>query len=335
MAGRSVCVTPARLERTPGGVPYAPGFQDSYHSAAGGLAQARHVFLAGTALPERWRGRDAFTILETGFGLGLNFLAAWDALRADPRGPARLHFVSVERHPFAAADLAEALAPFEELRPLATALVAIWPPPIAGFHRLQFDGGRVQLTLLAGDARELLPQLQARADALFSTVSRRRRTRDVVARGRSRARAPGGPGATLRTWTVAGGVRTALADAGFASRARRLRVQAGDARRRSRWRPGRARAGRASRRHRRRRSRRHPGRRRLASRGWEADLVDVRERRTGSTVGLVRPIANLRDAMNAQASRPLSCTHAALRALQHDGFHLWQRCGVLQLAAGR
>ena len=338
MAGRSVCVTPARLERTPGGVPYAPGFQDSYHSAAGGLAQARHVFLAGNALPERWRGRDTFTILETGFGLGLNFLAAWDALRADPRGPARLHFVSVERHPFSAADLAEALAPFEELRPLATALMAIWPPPIAGFHRLQFDGGRVQLTLLAGDARELLPQLQARADALFldgfSPAKNPEMWSPEVVRELARLAVPG---ATLSTWTVAGGVRTALADAGFRVEKREgfgykremlAGVRDGDPAAPAR-----------------------PTRRavivgaglagtlvaeRLASRGWEADLVDVRERRTGSTVGLVRPIANLRDAMNAQASRPAflyALQH--FRALQHDGFHLvWQRCGVLQLAAG-
>jgi len=193
-----------------------PGSRTATIRPPAALAQARHVFLAGNALPDRWRGRDAFTILETGFGLGLNFLAAWDALRADPRGPARLHFVSVERHPFAAADLAEALAPFEELRPLATALVAIWPPPIAGFHRLQFDGGRVQLTLLAGDARELLPQLQARADALFldgfSPAKNPEMWSPEVVRELARLAVPG---ATLATWTVAGGVRTALADAGF------------------------------------------------------------------------------------------------------------------------
>jgi len=49
----------------------------------------------------------------------------------------------------------------------------------------------------------------------------------------------------------------------------------------------------------------------------------------------VRPIVNLRDALNARISR--SAFLYALqhfRALQHDGFHLqWRRCGVLQLAA--
>ena len=338
MSGRSVCVTPAPLERTPLGVPFAPGFQDSYYTASGGLAQARQVFLAGNSLPERWRGRESFTILETGFGLGLNFLAAWDALRADPQGPARLHFVSVEIHPFGAKDLADALAPFEELRPLATALVATWPPPLAGFHRLQFDGGRVQLTLLAGDARELLPQLEARADALFldgfSPAKNPEMWSPEVVRELARVAVPG---ATLATWTVAGGVRAALAGAGFhvekregfgAKREMLVGVREGE--------PGAA--------------ARSPRRalivgaglagtlvaERLASRGWEADLVDERDKRTGATVGLVRPIANLRDAVNAQASRPaflFALQH--FRALQRDGYHLvWRRSGVLQLADG-
>ncbi|MCW5592722.1 MAG: bifunctional tRNA (5-methylaminomethyl-2-thiouridine)(34)-methyltransferase MnmD/FAD-dependent 5-carboxymethylaminomethyl-2-thiouridine(34) oxidoreductase MnmC [Burkholderiales bacterium] len=338
MAGRSVCVTPARLQRTPEGVPFAPEFQDIYHSASGGLAQARHVFLAGNSLPERWRGRDSFTILETGFGLGLNFLAAWDALRNDPQGPARLHFVSVERHPFVAGDLAEALAPFEELQPLVKGLLATWPPPIAGFHRLQFDGGRVQLTLLAGDARELLPQLEASADALFldgfSPAKNPEMWSPEVVRELARVASPG---ATLATWTVAGGVRAALAGAGFrverregfgSKREMLVGVREGDPvaaarRRRHAVIVGAGLAGTLV-------------AERLASRGWEVELVDEREKKVAGTVGLVRPIANLRDAVNAQASRPAFLyTLQHFRALQHDGYHLvWRRGGVLQVADG-
>jgi len=73
---------------------------------------------------------------------------------------------------------------------------------------------------------------------------------------------------------------------------------------------------------------------RLAFRGWTVDLVDGRSARSNAAVGLVRPIANLRDALNAKVSR--SAFLYALqhyRALQHDGYHLvWNRCGVLQLA---
>ncbi len=59
------------------GTPYSPRYDDVYHSARGGLAQAHHVFLGGNGLPEGWAGREQFVIVETGFGQGLNFLAIW------------------------------------------------------------------------------------------------------------------------------------------------------------------------------------------------------------------------------------------------------------------
>lgn len=90
---------PARLEFAADGTPYSAAFGDVYHSAHGGPAQARHVFLGGNDLPRRWQGRDRFVILETGFGLGLNFLAAWQAWQDDPQRCRRLHFVSFEKHP--------------------------------------------------------------------------------------------------------------------------------------------------------------------------------------------------------------------------------------------
>ena len=65
------------------GTPYSEQFGDVYHNANGGIPKKRHVFLAGNGLPERWRGRERFTILETGFGFGLSFLVAWRAWR-DP-----------------------------------------------------------------------------------------------------------------------------------------------------------------------------------------------------------------------------------------------------------
>jgi tRNA 5-methylaminomethyl-2-thiouridine biosynthesis bifunctional protein len=332
-----VTLPTARLERTADGTAFSPEFEDVYHSVHGALAQARHVFLAGNGLPARWEGRDSFVIVETGFGLGVNFLAAWEAWRADAARPRRLHFVSVEGRPFTREDLAAALAPFAELETLARALTVAWPPPLAGFHRMHFDGGNVILTLLFGDVRAMLPQLVAQADAFFLD-------------GFSPARNPGmwspevvreiariaAPGATLATWTVAGGVRTALADAGFA-----IEKRPGFAAKREML-VGRYGARGASNGERRERHAVVVGAglagtlaaERLASRGWQVLLVDAREERSVAAVGLVRPIANLRDAVNAQVSR--SAFLYALqhyRALQHDGYHLvWNRCGVLQLA---
>src|SRR5258706_11696895 len=146
----AITVPNASLERTASGTQYSRGFDDVYHSEQGGLPQARHVFLAGNGLPARWQGRASFVVLETGFGLGLNFLATWAAWRADPVRSSRLHFVSVESAPFTREALAAALEPFDDLAPLAQALVAAWPPPLAGPHRLPFDGGRGVLPPLLG-----------------------------------------------------------------------------------------------------------------------------------------------------------------------------------------
>jgi len=332
-----IAVPTATLARSVDGTAFSDEFQDIYHSSHGGLAQSRHVFLGGNRLPERWRDRDAFVILETGFGLGLNFLAAWDAWRADAARARRLHFISIESRPLSAKDLAGALASFEELAPLARAMVAAWPPPLAGFHRLHFDGGNVILTVLLGDASAMLPQLIASVDAFFLDGFSPAKNPGIwspqVVRELARVAAPD---ATLATWTVAGGVRAALADAGFA-----IEKQAGFASKREML-TGRFVAQRAT----------PPAARvrhaavvggglagtlaaeRLAARGWEVDLVDVQRGRSVPAVALVRPIANLRDAVNAQASRSAflySLQH--FRALQRDGYNLeWDRCGVLQLA---
>jgi tRNA 5-methylaminomethyl-2-thiouridine biosynthesis bifunctional protein len=138
---------------------------DAYASRDGALGRSRHVFLGGTGLPQRWQGRRAFTIVETGFGLGVNFLATWQAWRDDPARCARLDFLSFASHPVTAAELT-AHAP-ESLAPLAQQLAVAWPLPLPGLHRLEFEGGAVVLTLALGDARALLPQSVAGADAFF------------------------------------------------------------------------------------------------------------------------------------------------------------------------
>ncbi|MEW5967816.1 MAG: bifunctional tRNA (5-methylaminomethyl-2-thiouridine)(34)-methyltransferase MnmD/FAD-dependent 5-carboxymethylaminomethyl-2-thiouridine(34) oxidoreductase MnmC [Pseudomonadota bacterium] len=208
-------IVPARLEWRDG-VPYSAAYGDIYHSADGGAGQARHVFLGGCGLPGAWAAREVFVVLETGFGTGLNFLATWAAWRADPARCARLHFISAEKHPFSAADLAQLHARWPEFAPLAAELYAAWPMLTPGFHRLALDGGRVQLTLMLGDAAATLPQLDASVDAYYLDGFAPDRNpdlwqRDLIAALGRRAR----PGARAATYTVAAPVRDALAQAGF------------------------------------------------------------------------------------------------------------------------
>lgn len=199
------------------GTLYSPRFGDVYASAHGALAQARHVFLGGNGLPQRWDGRDVFTIVETGFGAGLNFLATWQALREAPSAAARLHFVSVEKHPFARADLECIHARYPEVEDLAAQLRLRYPPLIPGFHRLHMDDDRVTLTLLFGDAQPMLHELQAKADAFFldgfaPAKNPQMWTPQIFAELARLANA----NATFATYTVAAPVSQGLSAAGFA-----------------------------------------------------------------------------------------------------------------------
>ncbi|HMM86976.1 bifunctional tRNA (5-methylaminomethyl-2-thiouridine)(34)-methyltransferase MnmD/FAD-dependent 5-carboxymethylaminomethyl-2-thiouridine(34) oxidoreductase MnmC [Azohydromonas sp.] len=209
-------ITPARIAFGDDGTPHAPDFGDVYHARVGALAQARHVFLGGNALPQRWQRRARFVVLETGFGLGHNFLATWAAWRDDDARCERLWFVSIDKHPPARADLRRAHAA-SPLPALSRELVAAWPPLTPDLHTLAFDGARVMLRLAFGDVAAWLPQLVVEADAFFLDGFAPDRNPAMWDRRVLRALAGrAAPGATAATWSAAREVRDALASAGFA-----------------------------------------------------------------------------------------------------------------------
>lgn len=204
------------IEWLPDGTPYSPRFGDRYRSELGGLAQSREVFLHGCGLPALWAGQPQWRILETGFGLGLNFLVTWQAWKADPARPRLLHFVSTEAYPASAADVLHAVAAHPELLPLAEQLqVQCWGL-LPGVHRLVFENGQVLLTLCIGDTRAVLREQAFEADAVyldgFSPAKNPGmwdiHTLKAVARCCRR-------GTRIASWTVARSVLDGLAQAGF------------------------------------------------------------------------------------------------------------------------
>ncbi len=209
-------IVPALLEFKDG-VPYSSRYGDIYHSTDGGAGQAQHVFLQGCGLPAAWAQRARFVVLETGFGTGLNFLTTWAAWRADPARPARLHYLSVEKHPFQADDLARLHAQWPQFSDLSREMQAHWPMLTPGFHRIALDGGRVQLTLMLGDALDCLPQVQADVDAFYLDGFAPDRNADLWQPSLFAALARlARPGAVAATYTVAAAVRQGLSQAGFA-----------------------------------------------------------------------------------------------------------------------
>jgi tRNA 5-methylaminomethyl-2-thiouridine biosynthesis bifunctional protein len=161
-------------------------------------------------------------VLETGFGIGINFLMTWAAWRADPERCERLHFVSIEKHPFARNDLLAAYAasvPDESIASLGRVLANAWPMLVPGTHRLEFEGGRVTLTLVFGDIAQALPTLWLRADAFyldgFSPAKNPEMWTPAVFKSLARL---AGEGATFATYTSAGDVKRALEQNGFTYR---------------------------------------------------------------------------------------------------------------------
>lgn len=202
------------------GEPWSVRYGDVFFARGSGLVESRHVFLEGNRLAGRFASLApgaVFTIGETGFGTGLNFLAAWRLfIDRAPQG-ALFAYVSAELHPLARSDLVRALALWPELAAEARQLVDHWQDFVPGFHRLAFADGRVSLTLLIGDAQAMLAALHARIDAWFldgfaPDRNPRMWSPELV---RELARCSHA-GTTLATYSVAGTVRRELEAAGFA-----------------------------------------------------------------------------------------------------------------------
>lgn len=337
-------LSPARRVIAGDGTPISETYGDIYHSADGGPGQARHVFLQGNDLPQRWRGRERFVILETGFGSGLNFLATWAAWRDDPARCERLHYLAVEKHPFQAADLARLHTQWPELHSLSRELCANWPVLTPGFHRLEFAAGRVVLTLLLGEAETVLRRCEARVDAFYLDGFDPKKnpamwSLDLFRRLARLAR----PDATLATWCVAGTVREALQAAGFD-----VAKQPGFGRKRHML-TGKRAATRAP-----VRDEPQSGARRavilgaglagcavaerLAARGWAVTLVERHVapagEASGNLAGIVRPVLARDDNLASRLNR--ACFLHARRAwsgLEAQGFASLRKLdGVLQVA---
>jgi tRNA U34 5-methylaminomethyl-2-thiouridine-forming methyltransferase MnmC len=190
------------------GTPVSTLFDDPYFSLQNGLAETRHVFLAGNGLPDRLR--DGFAIAELGFGTGLNLLATLDAWRTSG-WQGHLHYTSFEAHPMPPEDMARALGAFPELAELASALIDNWAQ---GKRRFVLDS--VVVEVVTGDARDTLGPWPGRADAWyldgFSPAKNPELWGDALMAEVADHTASSG---TFATYTAAGFVRRGLQAAGF------------------------------------------------------------------------------------------------------------------------
>lgn len=198
----------ADLQWRDGGVPASTRFDDPYFSLDNGLAETRHVFLAGNDLPDRFQ--DGFHIAELGFGSGLNLLVSLKAWR-DAGASGVLQYTTFEAYPMRAAEMTRALAAFPELEDMAQELAPHWEG-----GETSFSLPDLQFTLIEGDARQTLPEWRGQADAWFlDGFSPAKNPELWGAPLMADVGAHTVPSGTVATYTAAGFVRRGLQSAGF------------------------------------------------------------------------------------------------------------------------
>lgn len=198
----------AQLDWQGQGVPVSRQFGDTYFSSAGGLAETRHVFLAGNRLPERFR--PGFRIAELGFGTGLNLLAAWsDWLTSGQTG--KLSYVGFEAFPVSSSAMERVFAQWPELSALSRQLIDCWSD---GQTRLKTAS--LEAEIIIGDARETVEAWEGAADAWFLDGFSPSCNPELWEAGLLRSVAVRTvPNGTFATYTSAGHVRRRLGASGF------------------------------------------------------------------------------------------------------------------------
>jgi len=198
--------------------PFSAQYQDIYFSTENGLEETQFVFLAQNDLKARFSALDDanFTIVETGFGTGLNFLSTWQLWTECAPQNSCLNFVSTEKYPLTIDDLTKALAYWPTLVNYSQQLIGQYQWFTPGFHQLSFADSTVTLTLLIGDVAETLPQLKANVDAWFLDGFAPAKNPEMWSASLFQQMAKRSHhGTTFSTFTSAGDVRRALQDAGF------------------------------------------------------------------------------------------------------------------------
>ena len=198
--------------------PYSIDFNDIYFSTEDELDETEYVFIQQNQLEQRFKSlnQNHFTIIETGFGTGLNFLVTCQHWLALAPADTQLRFVSIEKFPLTLADLSCAHALWPQFSAISSELLQQYSALKTGNNIFSMAGGRIQLALQADDILQALPQITQKADAWFLDGFAPAKNADMwstkVCEHIARLSQSN---TTFATFTSAGDVRRGLQAAGF------------------------------------------------------------------------------------------------------------------------
>ena len=197
---------------------YSKQFSDIYF-AADGPAETDRVFLEPARILDRIRHQDEFTIVEFGFGAGLNFFQTASRLRAN-RFSGRVRYLSFEKYPITNVVRRQALKNWWRDWDIFDQFCDSSPPPIEGWHKRCFYDGKIELSLYYGPIERGFSEFCAGdshgVDAWFLDGFKPSSNPDMwnpmeLSRMREVTRANG----TITSFSVSGAVRRTLETNGF------------------------------------------------------------------------------------------------------------------------
>ena len=207
------------------GSPYSEKFKDIYFDTESGYQQSEHVFIKGNNIAENLiKSTKEFTIAETGFGTGLNFLLTFKLYKelAQSHQLPVLHYISTEKYPLSKSQLIKSLKSLESLGEEQEALIASYPEKPEQEIHCHFLDHKIKLTILIDDSTQAFKTIvlsrkqQGLVDAWyldgFSPARNPEMWQDALFEEMARLSKPQ---ATISTFTIAGFIRRGLEHVGF------------------------------------------------------------------------------------------------------------------------
>jgi len=201
-----------------GNTPYSLDFNDVYFNSENGLAETEHVFIAQNQLKQRFAAQKekTFTIIEIGFGTGLNFYCAVSHWLTLAPADAALHYISIEKFPLASNDMQKIADFWPQFAPISTEFLPQYANLKPNLNTTSIAGSRIQISLWAGDVLDVLPQKAQKADAWFldgfAPAKNAEMWSEEVFKHVARLSKPE---TTFATFTSASAVRRGLQNVGF------------------------------------------------------------------------------------------------------------------------
>jgi tRNA 5-methylaminomethyl-2-thiouridine biosynthesis bifunctional protein len=201
-------------------------YNDRYFDVVNAVHEAKQVFFKGTFLLEKLhysvKEPKQVSIGETGFGPGRNLLSLIDYLNGSGLNNILVTYNTCELHPVSPEQMATILECFrEQVGGSIDQVVSLYnriDVSVPGWHHveLELSFGKIAFNLWIGEALEMVESIENPCDIWFldghgpKTNPQIWRRELLLAVGEKTC-----PGGTCATYTVAGDVKRALAEAGF------------------------------------------------------------------------------------------------------------------------